>query len=96
MSETMSLATVKARFSELVDRVERQQDRVVVTRNGKPAAVLISPDDLESLEETLAVMSDRSVAAQIRESEKSIAAGESGVELDELRAGVERRRARRK
>jgi prevent-host-death family protein len=96
MSETMSLATVKARFSELVDRVERQQDRVVVTRNGKPAAVLISPDDLESLEETLAVMSDRSVAAQIRESEKSIAAGESGVELDELRTGVERRRARRK
>jgi prevent-host-death family protein len=42
MSETLSLAAVKARFSELVDRVERQQDRVIVTRNGKPAAVLIS------------------------------------------------------
>jgi antitoxin YefM len=42
MSETMSLAAVKARFSELVDRVERQQDRVIVTRNGKPAAVLIN------------------------------------------------------
>ena len=53
MSETMSLAAVKARFSELVDRVQRQQDRVVVTRNGKPAAVLISAEDLESLEETL-------------------------------------------
>jgi antitoxin YefM len=96
MSETMSLAAVKARFSELVDRVERQQDRVIVTRNGKPAAVLISPDDLESLEETLAVMSDRSVAAQIRESEKAIATGEDGVELDELRAGLTRRRARDK
>jgi prevent-host-death family protein len=96
MSETMSLAAVKARFSELVDRVERQQDRVIVTRNGKPAAVLISTDDLESLEETLAVMSDRSIAAQIRESEKAAAAGESGVELDELRAGLEQRRARRK
>ena len=47
--ETMSLATAKARFSELVDRVERQQDRVIVTRNGKPAAVVVSPDDLESL-----------------------------------------------
>jgi PHD/YefM family antitoxin component YafN of YafNO toxin-antitoxin module len=55
--------------------------------------VLISPDDLESLEETLAVMSDRSVAAQIRESEKAAAAGESGVELGELRADLERRRA---
>jgi prevent-host-death family protein len=96
MSETMSLAAVKARFSELVDRVERQQDRVIVTRNGKPAAVLISPDDLDSLEETLAVMSDRSVAAQIRESEKAIAAGEDGLELDELRAGLKRRRARDK
>ena len=93
MSETLSLASVKARFSELVDRVERQQDRVVVTRNGKPAAVLISADDLESLEETLAVMSDRSLAAQIRESEKRATAGESGGSLDDLRADLARRRS---
>lgn len=96
MSETMSLAAVKARFSELVDRVERQQDRVVVTRNGKPAAVLISADDLESLEETLAVMSDRSVAAQLRDSQKAAAAGEPGVGLHELRASLEQRRNRGK
>jgi prevent-host-death family protein len=92
MSETLSLAAVKARFSELVDRVERQQDRVVVTRNGKPAAVLISADDLESLEETLFVMSDRSVAAQIRDSQKAIAAGEDGAGVDELRASLDHRR----
>ena len=92
MPETVSLAAVKARFSELVDRVERQQDRVVVTRNGKPAAVLISAPDLDSLEETLAVMSDRSVTAQIRESQKAIAAGDGGTELDELRARLQRRR----
>jgi prevent-host-death family protein len=96
MSETMSLAAVKARLSELVDRVERQQDRVVVTRNGKPAAVLISAEDLESLEETLAVMSDRSIAAQIRESQKAVAAGESGAGLDELRASLTQRRADRR
>ena len=95
MTETMSLAAVKARFSELIDRVERQQDRVVVTRNGKPAAVLISPDDLESLEETLAVMSDRSLAAQIQASEEALRAGESGVGFDELRAGLDRRRLAR-
>lgn len=93
MTETMSLAAAKARFSELVDRVQRQQDRVVVTRNGQPAAVLISPEDLESLEETLAVMSERSLAAQIRESQRAAAAGEAGVELDELRADLDRRRA---
>jgi antitoxin YefM len=93
MSETMSLAAVKARFSELVDRVERQQDRVIVTRNGKPVAVLISPGDLESLEETLAVMSDRSIAAQIRESQRAATAGERGVDIDDLRADLKRRGA---
>jgi antitoxin YefM len=92
MPETMSLAAVKARFSELVDRVERQQDRIVVARNGKPVAVLISADDLESLEETLAVMSDRSLAAQIRESQKAVAAGQNSTELDELRADLQERR----
>ena len=96
MSETLPLATVKARFSEIVDRVERQQDRVIVTRNGQPAAVLLSPDDLESLEETLAVMSDRSLSAQIRASEKAAARGESGFELEALQASLERRRTRRR
>lgn len=93
MSETLPLATVKARFSEIVDRVARQQDRVVVTRNGQPAVVLVSTDDLESLEETLAVMSSRSLTAQIRGSDKAAAHGEQGVGLDELRADLERRRA---
>lgn len=96
MSETLPLATVKLRFSEIVDRVQRQQDRVVVTRNGQPAAVLISPDDLESLEETLAVMSDRSLTAQVRESKRAAARGETGADVDELRADLERRRTRRK
>jgi prevent-host-death family protein len=96
MSETLPLATVKARFSEIVDRVTRQQDRVIVTRNGQPVVVLVSADDLESLEETLAVMSDRSLTAQIRASQKAAAAGEVGSELDALLADLERRRASRR
>lgn len=96
MPETLPLATVKARFSEIVDRVARQQDRVIVTRNGQPAAVLVSTDDLESLEETLAIMSDRSLMAQIRASEKEAATGDPGTSLDELRADLKRRRASRK
>jgi len=93
MSETLPLATVKARFSEIVDRVARQQDRVIVTRNGQPAAVLVSTDDLESLEETLEIMSERSLMTQIRQSEKDAAAGEPGIPLEELRADLARRRA---
>lgn len=94
MSETLPLASVKSRFSELVDRVQRQQDRVVVTRNGQPAAVLISTDDLESLEETLAVMSDRSLTQQIRASRQAVTDGEPGSDLEALRADLQRRRAK--
>jgi len=96
MAETLPLATVKARFSEIVDRVARQQDRVIVTRNGQPAAVLVSTDDLESLEETLEIMFDRSLTTQIRQSEKDAAAGEPGIPLEDLRADLARRRAARK
>lgn len=92
MSETLSLSSVKAHLSELVDRVEDQHDRVVLTRNGKPAAVLISHDDLESLEETLSILSDPATMAQIHESEKALADGAQAATLAELRAGLENRR----
>ena len=55
---TLPLAEIKKRLSEIVDGVEARHDRVVLTRNGRPAAVLISPEDLESLEETLEILSD--------------------------------------
>jgi antitoxin YefM len=92
MSETLPLSSVKAHLSEIVDRVEDQHDRVVVTRNGKPAAVLVSPEDLESLEETLAILSDPVAMEQIRESEESLAAGDTGTSLADLQAQLERRR----
>jgi len=92
MSETLSLSSVKAHLSELVDRVEDQHDRVVVTRNGRPAAVLVSYDDLESLEETLAIMSDPALMAQIRESEHADTTKGPAATLAELRAGLHSRR----
>lgn len=85
MSETLPLSAVKSHLSELVDRVERQHDRVVVTRNGRPAAVLISPDDLASLEETLAILSDSAIMEKVREGDAAIGAGDS-ISLEELRA----------
>jgi antitoxin YefM len=88
MSETLPLSSVKSHLSELVDRVEGQHDRVVVTRNGRPAAVLISSDDLEELEETLAILSDPALMAQVHESEDALAQGEQGVTLGELRSAL--------
>ncbi len=88
--ETLPLSHVKAHLSEIADRVEGQHDRVVVTRKGRPAAVLLSPDDLESLEETLAVLSDPELMRQIRESEEELARGEKGIPLEQLQAELGR------
>jgi antitoxin YefM len=91
MSETLPLADVKARFSEVVDRVATTHDRVIVTRNGRPAAVLVSPDELEVLEETLAILSDPDARARIEEARNAVAVGDTVDEaqlrtlLDDLR-----------
>lgn len=86
--ETLPLSHVKAHLSEIADRVEGQHDRVVMTRKGRPAAVLVSPDDLESLEETLAVLSDPELMEQIRESEAELERGEEGATLEDLKADL--------
>jgi prevent-host-death family protein len=67
MSEQMPLADVKNRLSEVVDRLEREHGRVVITKHGRPAAVVLSFEDLESLEETLDVMDSAPLLADIRE-----------------------------
>lgn len=71
MSETLPLAKVKSRFSEMVDRVEHTHDRIVVTRNGHPAAVMISPDELASLEDTLELLSDPDAMRELDEARRA-------------------------
>ena len=56
--------------------VEREHERVTVTRNGRAAAVIISPEDLAELEEALAVLSDPLALADIREADAAYAAGD--------------------
>ncbi len=72
----LPLAEIKKRLSEIVDGVEGRHDRVVLTRNGRPAAVLISPDELESLEETLELLSDPKAMRGIRKAEAAVEAGQ--------------------
>jgi prevent-host-death family protein len=81
---TLSLAEVKKRLSEMVDRVENHHERIVVTRRGRPAAVLLSPDDLESIEETLDVLSTPGALEEIQKAQREIDTGES-VSAAELR-----------
>ena len=67
VTEQMSLADVKNRLSEVVDRLQKEHGRVVITKHGHPATVVISLDDLESLEETLDVMDSAALLDDIRE-----------------------------
>lgn len=86
MSEvTLPLAEIKKRLSEIVDGVEGRHDRVVLTRNGRPAAVILSPDDLEALEDTLDLISDPKAMRAIRKAEADIDAGKA-VDAAALRA----------
>ena len=79
VGEQMPLAEVKNRLSEVVERLEREHGRVVITKHGHPAAVVISVEDLESLEETLDVLDSEALLADIREALGGLAAGQAPV-----------------
>jgi len=83
---TESLRQVRDHLSEVVDRVEHEHERVTLTRNGRPAAVLISPDDLTQLEETLEVLGDPDALAEIREGDAAYARGDVVRGVDAVRA----------
>jgi len=73
---TRSLGDIRDHLSEVIDRVEHQHERVVVTRNGKPAAIILSPDDLAQLQETIDVLGDSQALADIREADAAYARGD--------------------
>lgn len=65
----------KNHLSEVVDRLEREHGRVVITKHGRPTVVMLSLEDLESLEETLDILSNPSLVAEIHEAQAETAAG---------------------
>ena len=75
MTETLPFSEAKAHLSDLADRVERHHERILITRNGLASFVLVSPDELESLEETVAILSDPELADSVRRSRQESAAG---------------------
>jgi len=75
ITEQMPLAEVKNRLSEVVDEVEREHARVVITKHGRPAAVVVSAADLESLEETLDIMGNESLLTDIKAAVAELKAG---------------------
>lgn len=74
-AEHLPLADVKNRLPEVVERLEREHGRVVITKHGRPAAVVLSVEDLEGLEETLELLSDPAAMRRIRQARKESEAG---------------------
>lgn len=86
----MPLSEAKAHLSEVVNRVAGQHERVTVTVHGEASAVIVSPDDLERLEETIAVLADGEMMRQLMQAESDLAAGRV-MNLDELDAAMNAR-----
>ncbi|MGH8862599.1 MAG: type II toxin-antitoxin system Phd/YefM family antitoxin [Jatrophihabitantaceae bacterium] len=91
MSQTMTVTDAKARLSELVAMVERTQEHIDITRNGEPAAVLVSHAELDALRETIAILSDADLVEDIRQGEADVAAGDTG-NAEDLREAMQARR----
>ncbi|MGH9063250.1 MAG: type II toxin-antitoxin system Phd/YefM family antitoxin [Acidimicrobiales bacterium] len=77
MSEVLPFSEVKAHLSELAERVEHEHERILVTRNGRPSFVLVSPEDLDALEETLDILRDPELTASLARSRVEADRGES-------------------
>lgn len=92
ITTSLALAEVKAHLSELVRRVGGQHERVTITVHGQASAVLVAVDDLEALEETIAILSDPLAMESLAVSEAEIARGER-VSEEELDAAMAARRA---
>lgn len=95
MARILPISEVKARLPELVADVSEREDEVIVTRNGRPAAMLVNIDEYRRLRETLDVLSDPDMMRQIRQSERYLARGGKGLSFDEVFNAPLRRSRRR-
>jgi len=75
MAKIIPFTEARARLTEVLDEVETRHEHVVITRNGRPAAVVISTEEWEALEETLEILQDDETLAALRESEQDVKAG---------------------
>ena len=82
--KTLPLSEVKMKLSELVEQVNGRDEVITITRNGKTAAVIVSPDEYESWQETLAIRADKPLMREIRRGLKELKKSKKTWTLDEL------------
>jgi antitoxin YefM len=82
---TMSVSEAKMKLSALVDSVKKTDEEVVITKNGRPVAVLVSPDEFESWRETMAIRFDADLTQEIKTGLESLRKGNASLyTLEEL------------
>ena len=84
MARIVPFTEARARLTELHDDVEARHEHLVITRKGRPAAVVVSPEEWDAIEETLDVLQDETTLGDLRQSEKDVKAGRLS-SLDEVR-----------
>jgi antitoxin YefM len=89
MARIVPFTEARARLTELLDQVEAQQEHLIITRKGRPAAVVLSAVEYEALEETLDVLGDEKTLDALRDSERDARAGRLST-LDEVRRDLGR------
>jgi prevent-host-death family protein len=91
-AEHLPLADVKNRLSEVVDRLEREHGRVIITKHGRPAAVVLSIEDLEGLEQTLELLGDPRMMRRIRKANAELDHGNSATLTKDQALALARRK----
>jgi antitoxin YefM len=84
MAKTLSLSEVKTRLPELVAGVQEREEEVIVTKNGRPAAILMNVNEYTRLKETLDVLSDARLMSQIAESRAFYKAKHKGLSFENV------------
>ena len=84
MAKTLPLSEVKTHLPELIAGVEEREEEIVVTKNGRPAAILVNVQEYARLKETLDVLGDPAMMKQIGQSETFYRNGKKGLTFEEV------------
>ncbi|HWP90748.1 MAG TPA: type II toxin-antitoxin system Phd/YefM family antitoxin [Thermodesulfobacteriota bacterium] len=82
--KVLPLSEVKMKLSELVEEVSSRDEEITITKNGKPVAILVSPDEFDSWKETLAIRADEELMSEIRRGLKDLKKKRKLYTLEEL------------
>ncbi len=89
MVTTITLKELRPKLPEVIEGIDTKLDRYIVTKRGKPVAVMLSPEDYEAMLETIEILSDKEAVKRIRQAKQEIKAGRT-VSFDDLVQDIER------